>query len=68
MAFKRNLYVAAVADKILIVHAAHSSKTEQLCQEIIGWGKAVYTLGGKANQNLIDLGAQLLGPDLQQRF
>ena len=58
MAFKRNLYVAALADRILIVHASRSSKTEELCQKIIGWQKPVYTISDEANQNLVRLGAQ----------
>jgi predicted Rossmann fold nucleotide-binding protein DprA/Smf involved in DNA uptake len=60
MAFKRNLYVAALADRILFVHASPSSKTEELCREIIGWQKPVYTISNEANQNLVRLGAQLV--------
>jgi predicted Rossmann fold nucleotide-binding protein DprA/Smf involved in DNA uptake len=59
MAFKRNLYVAALADRVLIVHASPSSKTEQLCREIIGWQKPVYTISNEANQNLVRLGAKV---------
>jgi predicted Rossmann fold nucleotide-binding protein DprA/Smf involved in DNA uptake len=58
MAFKRNLYVAALADRILVVHAASSSKTEQLCRKLISWGKTVYTVNHEANQNIVALGAQ----------
>ena len=58
MASQRNLYVAALADRVLIVHAAPSSKTEQLCREIISWRKPVYTIDHNANQNLVDLGAK----------
>ena len=59
MAFKRNMYAAALAERILVVHAAHSSKTEQLCRELISWRKPVYTIDNEANQNLVRLGAKL---------
>jgi predicted Rossmann fold nucleotide-binding protein DprA/Smf involved in DNA uptake len=58
MALKRNHFVAALADRILTVHAAPSSKTEQLCRELISWQKPVYTIDNEANQNLVGLGAQ----------
>lgn len=60
MAFKRNLYVAALAERILIVHAAPSSKTEQLCRELLRWQKPVYTICDKDNQNLARLRAQMI--------
>jgi predicted Rossmann fold nucleotide-binding protein DprA/Smf involved in DNA uptake len=58
MALKRNRFVAALADRILTVHAAPSSKTEQLCRELISWQKPVYTIDNEANQNLVKLGAR----------
>jgi predicted Rossmann fold nucleotide-binding protein DprA/Smf involved in DNA uptake len=58
MAFKRNMYIAALAGRVLVVHAAPSSKTEQLCRELISWRKPVYTIGNEANQNLVKLGAE----------
>jgi predicted Rossmann fold nucleotide-binding protein DprA/Smf involved in DNA uptake len=60
MAFKRNLYAAALADRVLIVHASRSSKTEQLCREVIGWRKPVYTISNEANKNLVRIGAQVV--------
>jgi predicted Rossmann fold nucleotide-binding protein DprA/Smf involved in DNA uptake len=58
MAFKRNRYVAALAEKIFIPFATPGSKTEQLCRELIAWGKPVFTVDNEANQNLVRLGAQ----------
>lgn len=60
MALKRNRYIAALADKILSIHATPSSKTEQLCRELISWRKSVYTIQNEANRNLISLGAQTI--------
>lgn len=63
MAVKRNRFVAAMADKILIVHASPSSNTERLCRELIGWQKTIYTIDNKANQNLVRLGAHAVALD-----
>ena len=37
----RNRFVAALADRILIPHAAPGSKTEAFAREVTGWGKSV---------------------------
>src|SRR5262245_21191768 len=50
MALRRNRFVAALADKIWIPHAAPSSNTERLCRELISWQKNVYTIDHSANQ------------------
>jgi hypothetical protein len=39
-ALTRNRFVAALADTVLIAHAQPGSKTEQLAQEVVGWGQA----------------------------
>jgi predicted Rossmann fold nucleotide-binding protein DprA/Smf involved in DNA uptake len=59
-ALTRNRFVAALADTLLIAHAQPGSKTEQLAQEVLGWGKPVYTLDHPANQHLLALGAKPL--------
>ena len=63
MAVRRNRFVAALADIILIPHAAPSSNTERLCQELISWQKSVYTIDHEANQNLVRLGARAVALD-----
>ena len=57
-ALTRNRFVAALADTVLIAHAQPGSKTEQLAQEVVGWGKPVYTLDHPANEHLLALGAE----------
>ena len=59
---RRNRFVAALADRVFIAHAAPGSKTEALCREIVEWGKSLYTLPCDDNAHLIALGARLL-PD-----
>lgn len=54
---QRNRFAAAVADAVLIPYASTGGKTEQLCCEIIGWGKSVYTLESEHNTSLISAGA-----------
>ena len=58
-ALTRNRFVAALADAVLIAHAQPGSKTEPLVQEVMEWGKEVYTLDNAANGNLLVLGAKL---------
>lgn len=60
MASRRNRFVAAIADDVLIVHATPASKTEHLCRDLIRWQKAVYTMDNEANENLVSLGARAL--------
>ena len=45
MAYQRNRFVAALADRVLIAYADPDGKTAQLAEDIAGWGKAVVTLG-----------------------
>lgn len=58
----RNRMIAALATSVLVVYAVPSGHTERLCQEVIAWGKPLYTLNNPANENLIALGARLM-PD-----
>jgi predicted Rossmann fold nucleotide-binding protein DprA/Smf involved in DNA uptake len=58
-AHRRNLLVAALADKIFVAYAEPNSKTEFFCREIIAWGKPLITWDG--NDNLVALGARPVG-------
>ena len=58
--YERNRFVAALADTVLVAYAVPSSKTEQLCQEIITWQKPVYTFENDYNQNLVSIGVKIL--------
>ena len=62
-ASRRNTCVAALAHRILILHAAQGGKTEALCQQAIAAAKPVYTLPSPHNAHLIALGAQPISPD-----
>lgn len=60
LASQRNAFVAALADKICIAHAAEDSKTLEFAQMIITWEKPVFTFETEANEALFQLGAQPL--------
>ncbi len=53
----RNRFIAALAHRVLFVHAAPGGRTEALAREVIGWGKPVYALEHAANSNVSALGA-----------
>lgn len=58
MALYRNRLAAALADAVLFCHAAPGSKTETFAKQLVGWGKACYTLDSSHNENLMALGMQ----------
>jgi len=56
---KRNLLVAALAFKILIIHAAEGSKTEEFDKTVSKWDKDIFTFDDSANARLFELGLSL---------
>ncbi len=64
LANQRNAFVAALADKICIAHAAEGSKTLEFAQMIISWGKPVFTFDTPANKALFQLGARRIETSL----
>jgi len=59
----RNLFVAAMSSVIFVVHAKPSSKTEELCRDILSWKKPIYTFESNYNKNLIKMGARPVNMD-----
>jgi predicted Rossmann fold nucleotide-binding protein DprA/Smf involved in DNA uptake len=60
-AVSRNRLVAAMADEVVIAHAAAGGRAWRLAQDACDWGKRVLTADDAANEELIDAGAQRLG-------
>ena len=58
LASQRNAFVAALADKICIVHASEGSKTLQFVQQVSEWGKPLFTFDTPANRSLFQCRAQ----------
>jgi predicted Rossmann fold nucleotide-binding protein DprA/Smf involved in DNA uptake len=54
---ERNLFVGALAERILIIHAEPNGRLEKTCQKFFEWKKPVYVLESANNQSLIDAGA-----------
>lgn len=64
LANRRNAFVAALADKIYIAHAAEDSKTLKFAEDLIAQGKPVFTFETPANEPLLQLGAQRMEPSV----
>jgi predicted Rossmann fold nucleotide-binding protein DprA/Smf involved in DNA uptake len=61
---RRNEFVAALADGLMVPHASRGGEVEAVCRDVLARGKKVFTLASGANQHLLDLGAQPF--DIQQ--
>lgn len=57
---KRNNFVATLADEMFIPYATNGSKTEMLCKEWLEKGKTVFTFNSDYNENLLDLGVEVI--------
>lgn len=64
----RNRFVAALADAILIVHAAPGSRTERLCRESLRNHRPVFIISSRYNGHLVRLGATTLPDNLNALF
>jgi len=58
----RNRLVAALGDVVFIPYASRGGKVEELCKEIIGGGKPVYTFAGEHSASLTAIGSQPITP------
>ncbi len=63
-AVRRNYFVAALATAIFIPYAAPGSKTETFFQELLKWGKRVYTTDDGKNTSLIERGIKTISPEI----
>jgi len=64
---RRNDFVAALADEVLVAYAAPGGKTDQFCRRILRWGKPLLTLADDATALLIALGAKPMKPETHLR-
>ena len=62
LAAKRNRFVAAISDEVLIPYAAPNSKTESLFRSLRASGKPVYTFETPGNAAMISAGAVAVVP------
>ena len=68
LAAERNRFVAAIAERVFIAHAAPGSKTEALANELSIARKHLFTLPEETNANLLSLGAQTVEPEEIVKF
>ena len=65
IAARRNAYVAALADRLLIAYAEKGGKIEALCKEALTEGKRVFALDSVDNARLVECGVvPVRGDDL----
>ena len=58
----RNRAVADLAAAVIVPHAAHGSKMEALCRDLLAAGKCLYTFPHPANAALLQAGARPITP------
>jgi len=63
LAEQRNQLVAALATRIVVVHAAPGSRTDALCRQQLSEGKQVYVINASDAPDLIEAGATPLSPE-----
>jgi predicted Rossmann fold nucleotide-binding protein DprA/Smf involved in DNA uptake len=56
LAETRNVFVAGLAEQILVAHASSGSKTERFFRELLSWGKPIWVLASKENEHLVAAG------------
>ena len=56
----RNEFVAALASRVFVAHAASGGKTEIFCRKVLEWGKPLLTFEDPYNIPLLNLGARPL--------
>ena len=62
LASQRNCFVAELAQRVFIAHAAPGSKTEAFARCFADAGKPLLTLDSPANANLVEMGAEIFNP------
>jgi predicted Rossmann fold nucleotide-binding protein DprA/Smf involved in DNA uptake len=63
LAWRRNEVVAALAERVLIIHAQPESRMVSFARQVVEWGKPVLTLEGEENAALVGVGAREVTPD-----
>lgn len=67
-AVRRNYFVAALATAIFIPYATPGSRTDSFCQELLKWGKRVYTTNDEKNTSLIEIGIKTISPEIFDKW
>jgi predicted Rossmann fold nucleotide-binding protein DprA/Smf involved in DNA uptake len=68
LAATRNDFVAAIADRVFVAHAAPGSRTAAFCRRLRMLGKPLLTFDRPANAALLALGAITVNPDCSHQI
>jgi len=63
LAEKRNRFVSLLTDRFFVPYAAHGSKTEQICLDLLKTGKKVYTFKSEKESGIVKSGAMFVALD-----
>ncbi|MBD0325064.1 MAG: hypothetical protein ICV68_01455 [Pyrinomonadaceae bacterium] len=58
LAARRNEFVAAIADRVLIVYAEPAGRTAKLARTVLERGTQLLTLPAPENKHLLEIGAE----------
>ncbi|MGH9836437.1 MAG: DNA-processing protein DprA [Blastocatellia bacterium] len=58
LAIRRNEFVAALADEILVAYAEAGGKTERFCHKTLEWRKPLFMFESKEHEELLAVGAK----------
>ena len=61
-AFRRNEFIADLADKLFVAYASPTGKLQTLISENLAKGKKIVTFGVEENRHLINAGAEIWSP------
>lgn len=59
LASRRNEFVAALADEILVAYAEAGGKTERFCRRALGWKKPLFVFESKEREESLVAGAEV---------
>ncbi len=63
IARRRNLFAAALADRVIIAYASAGGQTERFARDVVRRGKPLLTFSGEGNELLRELGAGCIKDD-----
>jgi predicted Rossmann fold nucleotide-binding protein DprA/Smf involved in DNA uptake len=60
LAIRRNEFVAALADEILVAYAEAGGKTERFCHKALEWRKPLFMFESREHEGLLTAGAEVM--------
>lgn len=60
LAIRRNEFVAALADEVLVAYAEAGGKTERFCRKALEWRKPLFMFESEEHEELLAAGAEVM--------